>query len=926
MKHANRILSLLMSLVILLGLLPSYARALSISDSGFTKLSTIPNDYVATQGMCTDGKYIYTFKMPSGVNNQARFYRTPVGGGTTTLMKFTDDTSLYIFLEMGHGNDMCAVVHNGITYLYVATMYHKSHSSYKTHSIWKYQVSGNNLKKVAYYDVTNGTKDLNFTGLTLYKQTDTGVTLMAANGASVYTIDLKHNQASGTATGKWVFKLNYAGAPTPTGAPSYSFKNSNGTTLYDVQGMTYDNGRLYYILTANANKTPRRHNYIFAFDVENIPDKNSVEAIASESIYVTSSTYSYFLEFESVDIHDGVMYFSANAGKSDYYENYDFAGKLKKAFAVTPEYTVTFCDEAGATLQAVKVKQGETAKYTGSTPTKAYDEANHYTFKEWLTSVGGSAATLTNVQGDMKVYAGFTATAHSYSEKITAQPSCTVEGSKTLTCSCGRTYTESIAVTDHIPTIVNAKEPTCSEAGYTGDTVCTVCNATLATGTVIETLPHTPVTDKGYAPTCTATGLSEGSHCDACGVILEAQVVLPVAPHNEKIIPGKEPGCLSSGLTEGIVCADCGATIQQQTVLPRLGHSYTYVDNGDTHTGTCSRCTKTTTAAHNYEDGVCICGASLTPEATVDEAVTIQHSLNLASDISINYAVRYDYLEGYDNYYLECEIPVYENNVQIGTRTEKIAPVFNGFYYYFTLEGLNAVSMTHKVKATLHMTKEGQTFVSKEDVYSIADYAYTQLNKDTTTESLKTLCANLLRYGTLTQEYKNYCTDNLPDTQLTEAQRGLLTDLNGITFETVNRTLDDLADPKVIWSGKSLILDSKVTLKFVFNAANYTGNPTALTLRVTYANTRGETVTATLTAPTLYGAGGTQYAFDFDGLLAAELRSTVSVAVYEGDTRVSPTLEYSASSYGNNKPADLQAVCKALMAYSDAAKAYFTAE
>ncbi len=362
MKHGKRILSLFLSLVMVLTALPAFASALSVSDSGFTKLGSIPNDYVATQGMCTDGTYIYTFKMPNGNNDLARFYRTTISSGSTSLMKYTDDTSLTNFVDMGHGNDMCAVVHNGVTYLYITTMYHKTHSTFATHSIWKYQVSGNNLKKVAYYDVTNGTKDLNFTGLTLYKQTDTGITLMAANGASVYTIDLKHDQASGTATGKWVFKLNYAGAPTPSGAPTYSFKNSSGTTLYDVQGMTYDNGKLYYVLTANANKTPRRHNYIFCFDVENIPDKNSVEAIASESIYVTSSTYSYFLEFESIDIHEGVMYFSANAGKSGYYENYDFSGKLKKAFAVTPEYTVTFCDEAGTTLQSVKVKQGETAK------------------------------------------------------------------------------------------------------------------------------------------------------------------------------------------------------------------------------------------------------------------------------------------------------------------------------------------------------------------------------------------------------------------------------------------------------------------------------------------------------------------------------------------------------------------------------------
>ena len=923
MKKVVRRLSLLLTLAMVMGLLSGIASALSISDSGFTKIGSIPNDYVATQGMCTDGTYIYTFKMPTGNNNLARFYQTNIATGKTVLMKVTYDTSLTNFLALGHGNDMCAVVHNGVTYLYLATMYNRSHSTFATHSIWKFKVTGNTIEKVAYYDVIEyGTDDMDFTGLTVYKQTDTHVTLMSADGKYIYTIEIGHDQPSGVVDCQYVFTINYMTAPTPTGAPTYRYKDSNGDSYYGVQGMTYDNGKLYYVMTGSQTTATAKDNYIFCYDIENIPNIKSVEAIPAESIFVTSSYYQYFLEFESIDIHDGVMYFSANAGKYGFYEDYDFCGKLKKEFAVTPEYTVTFCDETGATLQSVKVKEGETAKYTAATPTKAYDDANHYAFKEWLTSVGGSAATLTNVKSDMKVYAGFTATPHSYTEQITAQPSCTAQGSKTLTCSCGRTYTESIAVTDHVPTVVGAKEATCSEAGYTGDTVCSVCNTTLATGTVIETLPHTPVTDKGYAPTCTATGLSEGSHCDACGVILEAQVVLPIAPHNEKIIPGKEPGCLNSGLSEGIVCADCGATIQQQTVLPRLGHSYTYVNNGETHTGTCSRCSKTTTAAHNYEDGTCICGASLTPEATVDEAVAIQHSLNLASDISINYAVRYDYLENYDSYYLECEIPVFENNVQIGTRTEKIDSVFNGFYHYFTLEGLNAVSMTHKVRATLHMTKDGQSFVSKEDIYSIADYAYTQLNKDTSAESLKILCANLLRYGTLTQEYKNYCTDNLPDARLTEAQRGLLTDLNGITFETVNRTLDDLADPKVTWSGKSLILDSKVTLKFVFNAAAYTGDPTALTLRVTYTNTQGETVTTTLTGPTLYG---TQYAFDFDGLLAAELRSTVSVAVYEGNTRVSPTLEYSASSYGNNKPADLQTVCKALMAYSDAAKAYFTA-
>ena len=218
MKLKARICSVLLMAAILLSLLPASALALSISDSGFTKIGPIPNDYVATQGMCTDGTYIYTFKMISGNNNQARFYRTTISSGKTELMHVTYDTSLTNFLALGHGNDMCAVVHKGVTYLYLATMYDRSHSEFQTHSIWKFKVTGSTLEKVAYYDVIEyGKDDMDFTGLTVYKQTDTHVTLMSADGKYIYTIELGLDQPSGTVDCQWVFSINYATAPHPYG-------------------------------------------------------------------------------------------------------------------------------------------------------------------------------------------------------------------------------------------------------------------------------------------------------------------------------------------------------------------------------------------------------------------------------------------------------------------------------------------------------------------------------------------------------------------------------------------------------------------------------------------------------------------------------------------------------------------------------------
>jgi hypothetical protein len=79
---------------------------------------------------------------------------------------------------------------------------------------------------------------------------------------------------------------------------------------------------------------------------------------------------------------------------------------------------------------------------------------------------------------------------------------------------------------------------------------------------------------------------------------------------------------------------------------------------------------------------------------------------------------------------------------------------------------------------------------------------------------------------------------------------------------------------------------------------------------------------ATLTNPVAYSKEGL-YVFDFDGLMAAELRTVINAAVYAGNTQVSNTLQYSADTYGNGKSGMLLRLCQALFAYSDSAKAYF---
>ena len=314
-----------------------------------------------------------------------------------------------------------------------------------------------------------------------------------------------------------------------------------------------------------------------------------------------------------------------------------------------------------------------------------------------------------------------------------------------------------------------------------------------------------------------------------------------------------------------------------------------------------------------------------TPDSpTVDEAITIRHSLNLASDISINYAVSTSQLADYDSFYLECVLPIYEGTVLTSSRTVTVDPILNGSYYYFTLTGITAVNMNDTIQATLHMEKGGAKYTSPEDLYSIATYAYSQLDKTTSSKQLRTLCAELLRYGSSAQTYKVYRTDALVDNAMTDTHLSYLSDLETVAFSSTNTVVNDLATPSVTWAGKSLNLESKVSLRFIINATGYTGDPTKLNLHVTYTDRSGSELTVTVKGCTVYDSSRSYYSFSFDGLLAAELRSELSVAVYEGNTRISQTLEYNAATYGSNKTGALRALCQALFAYSDAAKAQFS--
>ena len=146
----------------------------------------------------------------------------------------------------------------------------------------------------------------------------------------------------------------------------------------------------------------------------------------------------------------------------------------------------------------------------------------------------------------------------------------------------------------------NAKEATCTEPGYTGDTYCKDCGEKIGTGTAIPAKGHTEVIDEAVAATCTTPGKTEGKHCSVCNEILVAQEVIPAKGHSwDKGVITTSPTCSDAGV-KTYTCTVCSET--KTEVLDATGH--TPVDVAE-QPATC------TEAGHTAGIKCSVCGATI---------------------------------------------------------------------------------------------------------------------------------------------------------------------------------------------------------------------------------------------------------------------------------------------------------------------------
>lgn len=258
----------------------------------------------------------------------------------------------------------------------------------------------------------------------------------------------------------------------------------------------------------------------------------------------------------------------------------------------TEKVTKATCTEDGYTTYTCECGEAYQGKVT---PATGHSWGDWITVNEPTEASTGNAERTCSACGskDNKVLDKLIPNhTHSYTAKVTTKATCSKEGVKTFSCSCGSAYTEAIAKTNHR---YSQKEvwPTCYAPGYMTYT-CRDCGYSYK-GSYKDIVDHSYCWET-IPPTCTENGYTLFM-CDYClGYYYED--ITPAIGHSfGNYSSNGDATCTKDGTKTATCSNGCGTKDTVTDTGSAKGHSYTVTATREPSmtiegytTYTCSNC------------------------------------------------------------------------------------------------------------------------------------------------------------------------------------------------------------------------------------------------------------------------------------------------------------------------------------------------
>ncbi len=306
-----------------------------------------------------------------------------------------------------------------------------------------------------------------------------------------------------------------------------------------------------------------------------------------------------------------------------------------------------------------------------------------------------------------------------------------------------------------------------------------------------------------------------------------------------------------------------------------------------------------------------------------------KHLLDLQSSIIIGFTLPKTIFADCNEVYAMCSKDYYSSD---GTKLRKepvkiIAEEYqkDTSKYVFYYPDVHAKEMGNDTYTTFYGVKNnGTTIYSAEHVYSIKQYASDALKIYSANSKYSKLCTvivDMLNYGAAAQKQFNYNVANLVNADFEQYQNYATTTMPTL----VNKDKTTSNEGATVELGRTLSLESTITIDATFA---YDKDISNLKVKFTYNNLLNVQQTEYVTSKDFVYKNGKYYA-SLRMLRVPQMNDVAQFELYDGDTLISNTREFSIGSYAaiaqglGDKYAALKDVTIAMMRFGDSASAYF---